>query len=342
MGGGGGGSAGKVEYPAYLTTLHRAFLTNTETDEPSFSAVDILNDAMASSPFDSLLVYNGRGDIGTNPYNVGQALSEILTFDTNALTLFSSQFTPVAQSVQDLFSLNSIQEALLQDSNKAEEERQHLLRQYYGQQVELGTTYSSAFTLGQVAILDTKMRAVMAAGSDQISKGILQLGQNKLANTLNLIEIQWANFKISKTAYALSVEMCKLSILNEREYFEQAEYYAKYGAHWKFERMQSFANMLAAMPMGKKMTWVSSPDLPGWAIDAAVIGGYLAGDPIGANQFKHSKKFRTVAGGAAMGAAQGALTGASFGGIGAVPGLIIGGVLGGVMSYVNYKEGDWR
>ncbi len=341
MGGGGGGSAGKVEYPAYLMSMHQKFLDNNGADSPSLSVVDLLNDAYVSSPFDGVTSYTGRVELGTNLWTVGQSLAEILSLDTDAITLFSSQFDPVAQSVQDLFDLNSLQTALLQDSQKAEEEKQKLLSAYLGKQVLSGTIFSSAFVQGCNHIIDAKMRSVMAAGGDQISKSILQIGQHKLTNVLNLINTQWMNFKVSKTSYHMAIEECKLTILNEREYFEQNEFYKKYAAHWRFECMQAGFNGLATN-MGKRMTWFESPDAPGWAVDAMLIAGYGVGDFVGTSLVKKNKRFRVAMYNAGTGAASGAATGAMGGGIGAIPGLIIGGVLGGVMSYVNYKEGEWR
>jgi hypothetical protein len=331
MGSGGGGSAGKVEYADYLMAHHSALLSNGGIDVPLYSLVDELNASHTYSPFSAATTYTGRTEVGTINLTVGQALAEILSLDSDPFDLFQLNLNQVAVKVQGLFSSSTIQASLSADSEQAELETQRLLHKHTGRSIQNGSVYASSYVVGRTQILDAKMRSLLTSGTEKLSAAFIQLNKNKHEDTMALIETQWQNFKLSKTAYMMAVEHCQLTILNEREYSEQSQFYAKYSAHWEFERMQAGFNGLAMLQMGRKMTFVASPDMPKWMVQAS----WVFGDPVGSRTLARSKRFRATV----MGGASGAAFGATIGGW---PGAIVGAVVGGATSYFTYSEGEWR
>jgi len=57
-GSGGGGSSGKVSYPAYLELVHQGVLDNKTSDEPITSVVEELNVVVGSNPYMGVTAYN--------------------------------------------------------------------------------------------------------------------------------------------------------------------------------------------------------------------------------------------------------------------------------------------
>jgi phosphotransferase system HPr-like phosphotransfer protein len=61
--GGGGGSTGTIDYPAYMKTLHGLILDNNGGDTPTNSVIDAFNAAYGNSPFTAATVYDPDTDI---------------------------------------------------------------------------------------------------------------------------------------------------------------------------------------------------------------------------------------------------------------------------------------
>lgn len=330
MGSSGGGSAGKVAYPTYLMDLHSSLLNNTGVDTLSTSAYDLLTEAHNSSPYDSAITYTGRSDIGSVPLTVAATLSEILSLDINPLEIFQTNLAATSGAVNSLFDLGTLQTSLVQASAKADVEYQHMLGIYDSGNVNKGIGFSSARVTSRVQPLDTKMRAVMRENLEDISKSIVQLNSNKLEDALVISEQQYSNLQITRSTFALAIEMCKLQMLNEREYFEQTEFYAKYGGHWEFECMQEVFNLIA-VSMGRKMTWIGAPDASKWVIWASI----LSSDPRTFMEAKKNRKFRTIVASTVSGSGTGYV-------VGGIAGAINGGLLSGILTTLTYSEGEWR
>lgn len=62
-GGGGGGSSGQVNYPAYVETIHSKWLDHTAVDAVTDSMVDVMNAALGNSPYAGLTAYDPDADI---------------------------------------------------------------------------------------------------------------------------------------------------------------------------------------------------------------------------------------------------------------------------------------
>lgn len=326
MGSGGGGSAGKVDYPDYLKDLHHALFNNMDSDTLDVSAFDLYNEACANSPYATANSYTGRLEIGDVPLTVAQAIVDVVSPSFDPLDRFVANLTSVNGSVNNRFSLTAIENVIEQASENANVEFHKMTNTYDFLSCGTGVGFSSARVLSRPQVLDAKMRAVMSESLKELSESVLQLGHNKLSDALSVTDAQMKHFKVSRTAYTMAVEMCKLTLLNEREYFEQEEFYTKYAAHWRFECAQEVLNGIAVR-MGKKLRWIESPDVPGWMADLGHIGGMLAGDFIGAQHYKRNKRFRM----ATMAATAGYISGG-----------VVGAVVSGVTSYLTYREGEWR
>lgn len=305
MGSGGGGSSGKVEYPAYLQTVHSALLNNGATDTINFSMYDLLNAAYTTNPFDdaSLSIYSGRLVIDNNGLTsmptVASCIASVLASVTNfdPLDYYTSTLISVAGAIDATILDDSvISAASTAFSNVIEVDVAAEKAKYDADSALLGATMSSAYSLGKTFIDSRKKEKVAFYDADLRAKMYLQRNDMVNLTTRELLGKRMALIQLTRETYAFAVEACKLKILNEREYTEQNIDFLHRKATWRFDALQHGFNAVASIGGGTS----------------------IAGTP------KLNSTQATVSG-AFTGASVGAQVG---GGYGAAVGAVIGGVAG--------------
>lgn len=337
MGGGGHGSTGSVDFSTYLKNYHSALLTNSGSDDPLYSIVDLFNGACGSTPFDGITSYSGYIETGEPNSTLAQIVSDSVGLNSDDIP-FSINLEKVSGDIQSLFDTNLLQSAITKwlDSTKTDYARLEI--QNESNAISNGLCFSSSYILNKGKILDLQSRVVMDKSLLKLSEGIMQIGSNKLVDTLNVCNTTPTIIGLTKQSYKLCVEHVKMKLLNAREYTEQNEYYLKHRAVWRFECMQEVCNAITHLGGGRKFVWVDTGDVPKWAQALSLVVYAGAADNLQFGLYKQSKRFRYVASetgkGFVMGLGSAFLTGSA--------GAIIGGAFGMISGILSYREGDWR
>lgn len=286
MGSGGGGSSGKVEYPAYLEEIHHNFLNDEGGDSLDFSLVDLLNDAYATNPYEdsSLAIYSGRAVIDTNGTQsmttvasaVAAALALIATFDP--YDYYSEKLPLIAEDIDAvLLDDDIITAASTAFSDVLEPDIAAEKAKYDADMVLLGASMSSAYTLGKSFIDARKAEKVELYDADLRAKMYLQRNDAIRVTAMTMLERQLQHIQLSKDIYGFAVEGVKLKILNEREYTEQNMSYLGKKGTWRFEAMQNGFNAIASIGGG-----TASANTPRMSATQATVSGAFTGAAIGA------------------------------------------------------------
>ena len=313
MGSGGGGSSGKVEYPAYLQGIHNTLLNSTGVDTLSFSLYDLLNDAYTTNPFDnaSLAIYSGRAVIDTSGAEsittvaacIAAVLNQVNAFDP---TVEYEALLPRVATALDAVVLNDpvIDNASTAFSAVLESDIVVEKAKYDADSALLGNAMSSSYTIGKTFIDSRKQEKVAFYDADLRAKMYLQRNDMVNVTAREILSKKMAMLQLTRESYMFAVEGAKLKILNEREYTEQNIDFLHRKATWRFDALQHGFNAIASIGGGTSM----------------------AGTP------KLNSTSATVSG-----AFSGAAIGAQLGGQGGYWGAGAGAVIGGVAGYLGSK-----
>lgn len=310
MGSGGGGSSGKVEYPAYLQGIHNTLLDSSGTDTLSFSLYDLLNAAYTTNPFDdgSLSIYSGRAIIDSSGTEamptvaacIAAVLAKVTGFDP--LEYYKEILPEIATAVDavvindPIISNASTAFATVLEADIAVEKAK-----YDADSALLGSSMSSAYTLGKTFIDSRKQEKVAFYDADLRGKMYLQRNDMINVTAREILTKRMLMIQLTKETYAFAVEAAKLKILNEREYTEQNVDFLHRKATWRFDALQHGFNAIAAIGGGTSIA--GTPKLN--STQATVSGAFS---------------------GAAIGAQVGGTSGAAY-----------GAVIGGVAGYLGSK-----
>ena len=309
MGSSGGGSSGKVEYPAYLQTMHGKMMDSAATDVLNVSMFDMLNAATTTNPFsDSTLVpYTGRAVIDNNGVvsmiTAAAALNAVIASLTST-SVFDDFHTnlPLVKADIDATVMN---DAIVTQASQAfdaviapsiSEEK----TKYDTDAVLLGIAMASSYTQGKTMIEARRIERVGTYDAELRSRMYLQRNDMIVLTTRELGARKLQNIQVTTETYKFACEVMKLKILNEREYFDANAKYLHDKATWNFEAMQYGFNGMSAIGGG------SSLPKAGMSKAASTISGVL------------------------VGAAAGAYVGSVVPGVGTAIGAVAGGVIGGI------------
>jgi hypothetical protein len=309
MGSGGGGSSGKVEYPAYLQTMHSKLLDNEAGDTITFSMVDLLNEAYTTNPFNdaSLAIYSGRAVIdstGTESLpTVAACIAAVLAQVTgfNPMDYYTEKLPLVAAAIDavilDDAVISSASEAfsdVLEPDVAAEKAR------YDMDAATVGLAMSSAYVQGKTYIESRRQEKVAFYDADLRAKMYLQRNDMVNITTREILSKRMAMLQLTKETYAFAVEAAKLKILNEREYTEQNIDFLHRKATWRFDALQHGFNAIASIGGGTSVA--GTPKLNS---TSATVSGAFTGASVGMQ-----------IGGGGYGAAAGAVIGGVAGYLG--------------------------
>lgn len=289
MGSSGGGNAGKVDYPEYLKTIQGKWLDSSGTDTPSLSAVDLLNEAFITSPYDGLVSYTGRDALGSVSVTISQTLAETLALPIDPYQTFQSVLPQVGALVEDQFSVSSIQNKGSTLVLSLTNEHQQNYSKQVGKDISLGNSFSSTRILNQSYRVNEKLQAITSKTIEELETQVLQQTMSMFTDSIFLLSNDVDKIRICRGVFKSAVEFAKLTILNEREYFNQLTYYTKYKGHWKFEQAQEILNDIAKVNMKKVLFDQTRSD---WMGALGIIAGYGSGDFLGASIVKNNKDVR--------------------------------------------------
>ena len=288
MGGnsGGGGSSGKVDFPAHMKVAHRDWLDDTGVDNMAFSVVDLMNIAMAG---DSPYVNYTPKEPNEAFFAVGNTLIsyntpyEILkTFDDWGIeAVFDTYFADDEAKITA---------AIIAHSDQLDDEvNVNILPKFKAGMVNINATMGSAFVIGEAVIWEGKMKQVALADA-KIRLQRIQEGSDIALKRMGI----WMDWKKITSQMATEMARVYLAASFERDNNELEK--AHKDKVWDLE-MYAYGTQVMACISGTASTVTEMPK-------QSAMGGAIAG--------------------AASGAAIGATLGPQGAGIGAAVGGIAG------------------
>lgn len=315
MGSSGGGSSGKVEYPAYLQTMHGKMMDTAASDTLNVSMFDLLNEATTTNPYNdaSLVVYTGRAVVDTNGTEtmttIAQAVAAVLGANAglDVIDYFNSTLTSVTAQLDAVV----INDAIVDQATAAFEAVidpgiQVELTKYDADATSIGMAMSSAYAIGKNLILARKLERIGTYDAELRSRMYLQRNDAAVTTARELLARKLNHIQVTKEVYAFAAECVKLKILNEREYFKDNAEFLHEKATWKFEAMQYGFNGMASIGGGSMI-----PKNAGMSKGSSAMAGALGG------------------------AAAGAYIGSVVPGVGTAAGAVVGGLIGGLGGFLG-------
>ena len=272
-GSGGGGSAGKIEYPAHVTAAHADWLDDDGTDSIESSMTELMNAAIGASPF-----------IGAVAFDPATYITAALAGPT-ALAALVAQMTALDTVIADFLSDTKVAAEIdaFSDQLDAQLESTVYPRFEVGMR-DVNAVMSSAFVLGRALIEDGRDREVARFAS-----------QVRLQRS-GPETIQMMNMRVQsqvQLAQAL-VEANRIAIVAKKEQTDRNLYIDEADAKWDLSVFTYGGNLMAAPGGGTVM--------PQRASDAATaLGGAMSGAAMGAMAGSVIPGVGTVAGAVAGG-----------------------------------------
>jgi len=299
---GGGGSSGKVEYPAYMQTCHGLWLDAAGADVISTSVTASMNTALGNSPFTGLLAYAPDTDLAT-----AEALITALTVlsPTTLLSDALTQFAAVATAVDTIYSAVTVGSRI--DAVKTaysdmvdDEISVKVLPKFRRGMQDINAVQTSSFVIGEALIYAEKTRAVAKFAADIELRAYDKRGDLVVQLVGEQIKFMNARLDFSKTVAHYGTEFTRIKVIAKKEESEANIELTEKDAEWDLRVYQYGSNVMAAISGA-----------------AATVN-------------KKPNSIMSALGGALSGVASGAMLGSAVPGIGTGLGALFGGVLGGL------------
>lgn len=267
-GGGGGGSSGKVSYPAYMETIHEAWLG--ASGDVSLDLTSAITAAHGNSPFDGAVAF----DPSTETAAMLAALSVLAE---------GSNWSTVMNTVVAYIDNNVIDESYIDDASDAQsdylddEYTNNILPEFESGMRDINAVLSSSFVLGKAYIMAMKVRDVAKHRADldltmrdMRNKMITLSADTHLKDIFN--KMSW-----DKEVAHLTIEANRIKLVAGMEEANQNLSIDENDAKWDLTVFQYGANMMGAVSGGVAPV---TPDQPSQLQSA--IGGAMAGASMGA------------------------------------------------------------
>lgn len=277
MGGSGGGSAGKSDWPAYMKDFHGELINDTGADTITQSIVVALNAAVAAgSPFAGVTAFDPDDAIEA-------AWTRLLAADTAIVALDPAVDVPaaIAEAIAQadiVYAEDSITAESDAYSEILEDQLENqVLPIFKAGMLNLNAVNSSSFVIGESVLRAFKGRDVAKYTSElryrrdaQRLEFIRSVALDYVHTLLNI-----STLKLNLAQGAL--ENRRLYIIAKNEEIDTQASYNEKEALWDLELYQYPANMLASIAGGVGMTGPKGPSKA-----ASVLGGALSGAATGA------------------------------------------------------------
>lgn len=270
--GGGGGGSGKVEFPAYLQTIHGDWLDNGGVDTMTSSMTDLINAAVGASPFAAATAYNPSTEITAIEAAV-TAFTAIVAALVDA-TSWETLFTQAETSIDDFTNVDGITEAVIVADVDAfadqldDEIANKILPRFRRGMQDINAVVSSAFPIGEALIEGFRNREVAKHNSairlEAASKNAdIEISNVKLHNEVKNLRLsateQMLNLLFHRIAWReaimkVTIEGQKIKIIASKEENDLNIDIDENDALWDLEAFQYGANLIGAIGGGTAVT----------------------------------------------------------------------------------------
>jgi hypothetical protein len=299
-------TAGRVDFPSHMKTIHQDWLNNTGSDTmgSSQSMVDLMTASIGNSPYGSMTAYDpatplAAMDTAITAFNT---LVDALDEETDWEAKIDAAKTKIDAAVVDDTYVDADIAAF---GNELDDQIDNIvLPRFQGGMRDINAVMSSAFVVGEALIEGMRDRDVAKYGTDLRQKLHLQRNDFIFKGTEAMLRDLFSRIELEKTVAHYTIEANRLEIVAEKEKKDTENSIEINDGRWDLETYQYGANLLAAIGGGTVIpSGASSPgDDP--STGQSALGGALAGASIGSS----------VGGGtgALIGGALGGLAGALF------------------------------
>jgi len=276
MGGGGGGSSGKVEYPAYLQNAHGQMINNSGTDHVSHSIVDAMNTASGNSPFTGVRVYDPTTDLAT---------AEIPINTLRSLNLA----TEVSASLGDITMVAALVDSLVTDSNAKiapvvaaysamvdVEVQAKILPKFRRGMQDINAVQSSSFVIGEALIMAEETRDIAKFAADLELRAYDKRNEMIIQVSDYVTKALTSRLTFYQILAHVSTEFARIKLTAFKEQTEANIELDEKDALWDIKLFQYGGNLIASIA-GAAATVNSKPNQ-----FMSVLGGVMSGVAAGA------------------------------------------------------------
>lgn len=256
-GGGGGGSTGMVDYPAYMKTWHGLVLDDAGVDVPLSSVTDAMNIALGNSPFTGEVAYVPDAEL-VSMLGAPDDLDTLVTL-LSAGTGLDAIITNV---LSDARIDDAVTEFSLDLGNRLAAE---VLPRFQAGMRDINAVVSSAFVMGQAIIEDGQTRQVAKYAADLHMKAFSD-------DAIKVIELKLQyQYQLS----GLIIEANRMKIVAKKEEVDVNLKIGESDGLWDLEVFKFGGNLLASISG-------AAVGVPKHATASTAIGGALSGVAAGA------------------------------------------------------------
>lgn len=273
---GGGGSSGRVDYPDYMKTVHNDWLDQTGSDTITASVTEIMNTALATSPFATAIAYDP-----TTP--LADAWTAVCAFNTLADAMdHESDWLSAMSAALTEFENNVINDTYLYDDMQAYSEimndqiENEILPRFKAGYRDANAVQSSAFAIGTALIYAMKNRDVAKYGADLKFKLHLQKTELVARSAEVMLKSQMSRVQFEQAVTHFSVEAKRIHIAAMKEETDQQVAWDESDALWDLKTFKYGAQVLAAISGAVGGTGESQP-----STGSSVLGGAMSGAAAG-------------------------------------------------------------
>jgi hypothetical protein len=300
-GSGGGGSSGKVEYPAYLQTLHGLWLDGGGGVIPITTMAGVMNIALGTNPYLGEVAYDPAGALMSAESYILAAfnlyppdlLSEAMVALNNTVGFVDTTVLGAGYDAEIAADVTAYEDMLEAEINTK------ILPKFHRGMQDINAVQASSFVIGEALIWAELARDVAKFAADIELRLINDRTQMLTAFSDMQLKYVLARLDFHKAISHLAVDFGRIKIVANKEWYDkELEIEEKYHT-WDLKVWQYGGNLMAAIS-GAAATTNSLPS------GGSMLGGALSG----------------VASGAMMGSTMGPP------GIGAGIGGLLGGIAG--------------
>lgn len=274
---GGGSSAGRIDFPTHMKTVHQDWLDQTGTDTIEASIVDKMNTALGGSPYGSMTAYDPATPLSTMDTAVGAFNTRVDALDPDGdwVTALGVVKTAVDSDVFDDTYINADIAALRSVIDSQIEN--NVLPRFQAGLRDVNAVMSSAFVIGESIIEAMANNDIVKYGSELRTKTNLQRNDFILKGTEAILRNMYAITELEKNVAHYTVEVNRMRIAALKEKKDTENTIDVKDGRWDLETYQYGANLLASIGGGT----VVPKAVDGPSAMQSAIGGALSGGAIG-------------------------------------------------------------
>lgn len=328
MGGSGGGSSGKVDYPNYMKAAHQNWLGFDgagSSDDVVFSVTDTMAAALGNSPYTAMIAYNPDAALAVTDARLttlaANSFAAIFSGGLGVIIPSGAPFSPTvdfasfittikSEVISNLYSTTEVDADIAAFSAllDAQFDSSVLPRFRRGMQ-DINAVMSSAYVIGAALLEEGRTKEITKYGTalrlqnykdrnTLVMEAVLKLLQNKVQALTSDADLAYrmavSDLEFRRAVVGMYHEANRTKIIAKKEEVESNSELSGMDAKWDLEVYQYGSNVLAAIGGG---TGISSSGKPSKA--ASALGGAMSGASIGAVAGPYGAAIGAVIGGIA-------------------------------------------